>query len=242
MDVGFDLASSLQAVKNANENEWCYAVVGIHPHEVSDIDEMEISLIEGLAKKDKVKAIGEIGLDYHYMHSPKDDQQKWFREQIRLANKLKMPIVIHSREAAKDTMDILIEEGAFSDERKAWFPKRTLSDGIQVDDARVLLHCYSGGVEQGLEYVKLGGTLSMAGPLTYKNNKKGVEVAKQIPIEYLLVETDAPYLTPEPLRGKPNKSPYVEHTARRMAVIKGMDYEEVARITCENAKTFFNIR
>lgn len=242
MDVGCDLSSSLQSVKNAGENEWCYAVVGIHPHEVSDIDEMEISLIEGLAKKEKVQAIGEIGLDYHYMHSTKDDQKKWFREQIRLANKLKMPIVIHSREAAKDTMDILIEEGAFSDERKGWFPKRTLSDGSQVSDARVLLHCYSGGVEQGMEYIKLGGTLSMAGPLTYKNNKKSVEVVKQIPIEYLLVETDAPYLTPEPFRGKPNESPYVEHTARRMAVIKGMDYEEVARITCENAKKFFNIR
>ena len=242
MDVGCDLASSLQSVKNASENEWCYAVVGIHPHEVSDIDEMEISLIEGLAKKGKVQAIGEIGLDYHYMHSPKDEQQKWFREQIRLANKLKMPIVIHSREAAKDTMDILIDEGAFSDERKGWFSKRTLSDGSEVPDARVLLHCFSGGVEQGMEYVKLGGTISMAGPLTYKNNKKSVEVVKQIPIEYLLVETDSPYLTPEPFRGKPNKSPYVEHTARRMAVIKGMDYEEVARITCENAKNFFNIR
>lgn len=242
MDVGCDLASSLQSVKNASENEWCYAVVGIHPHEVSDIDEMEISLIEGLAKKGKVQAIGEIGLDYHYMHSPKDEQQQWFREQIRLANKLKMPIVIHSREAAKDTMDILIEEGAFSDARKGWFPKRTLRDGSEVPDARVLLHCYSGGVEQGMEYVKLGGTISMAGPLTYKNNKKSVEVVKQIPIEYLLVETDSPYLTPEPFRGMPNKSPYVEHTARRMAVIKGMDYEEVARITCENAKNFFNIR
>lgn len=242
MDVAFDLASSLQSVKDAEARDWCYAVVGIHPHETGNIDDMELALIEGLAKKDKVKAIGEIGIDYHYMHSPKEDQQHWFREQIRLANKLKMPIVIHSREASKDTMDILKEEGAFSEERKSWFPERVLQDGTSVGDARVLLHCYSGGAQEALQYVKLGGTISMAGPLTFKNNRKGVEVVEKVPMEYLLVETDAPYLTPEPHRGKPNKSPYVEHTARRMAVIKGLPYEEVARITCENAKRFFNIK
>lgn len=242
MDVGFDLASSAQAVKDARENPWCYAAVGVHPHDAETMDEMELSLIEGLAKKDKVQAIGEIGLDYHYLNSSKEDQHKWFREQIRLANKLKMPIIIHSREASKDTMDILKEEGAFSDERKSFFPERPLQDGSFVPDARVLLHCYSGGAQEALQYVKMGGTISMSGPLTFKNNKKGVEVVERVPIEYLLVETDAPYLTPEPHRGKPNKSVYVEHTARRMAVIKGLSYEEVARITCENAKRFFNIK
>ncbi|XVG96292.1 TatD family hydrolase [Eubacteriales bacterium KG127] len=242
MDVGFDLASSVQAVKDARENPWCYAAVGVHPHDVESTDEMELALIEGLAKKDKVKAIGEIGLDYHYLNSSKDKQKIWFREQIRLANKLKMPIIIHSREASKDTMDILVDEGAFSEERKSYFSQRPLQDGFFAPDARVLLHCYSGGVQEALQYIKLGGTISMAGPLTFKNNKKGVEVVERVPIEYLLVETDSPYLTPEPHRGKPNKSVYLEYTARKMAAIKDMSYVDVAKRTCDNAKRFFNIK
>ncbi|MGF6377067.1 TatD DNase family protein [Clostridiales Family XIII bacterium PM5-7] len=241
MDVGFDLKSSTQAVKDAEQNPWCYAAVGVHPHDAKYMDEMVLELIKGLTKKDKVQAIGEIGLDYHYNHSEKEVQQHWFRRQIQLANELKLPISIHSREADEDTMTILKEEGAFSAERQSWFPKRKGPEGEELPDSRVLMHCFSSSKEMAKQYVKLGATLSIAGPVTYKNNRKTPEVVQEIPIEFLLVETDSPYLTPEPLRGKKNKSPYVEYVVRRIAALKGMEYEDVANITCENAKRFYNI-
>lgn len=250
MDIGFDLASSKLAADHAAKYPWCYAAVGCHPHDTKDMDDMQLTLIKGLAKKQKVMAIGEIGLDFHYDHSPRDIQREWFRKQIQLANQLKMPIVIHSREADQEVMDILKEEGAFSDERKSWFPKRPDPQGYAggrenaaglCDDARVLLHCFSGSKELGKQYVKLGGTLSIAGPVTYKNNRKTVAVVEEIPLDFLLVETDSPYLTPEPLRGKKNMPPLVEHTARKVAEIKGVSLEEVAEKTKENAMRFYGI-
>ncbi len=242
MDVGFDLESSVLAVEHAQANSWCYAAVGYHPHDAKNLDDMTLELIRGLAKKDKVQAIGEIGLDFHYDLSDRDTQRYWFRRQIQLANELRMPIAIHSREADQETMDILKEEGAFSQERQSWFPKRKGTDGQELPDSRVLLHCFSGSRELARQYVKLGATLSVCGPVTFKNNRKTQEVVREIPIEFLLIETDAPYLTPEPFRGRKNKSPYVEHTARKVAELKGISYEEAARITCENAKVFYNIR
>lgn len=241
MDVGFDLPSSLQAVKDAQRLSWCYGAVGVHPHDTKTMDEEMLLLIESLARKDKIQAIGEIGLDFHYNHSEAEEQRCWFRRQIQLANKLRMPIVIHSREADQETMDILKEEGAFRDERCGWFPKRKGPDGTETKDARVLLHCFSGSRELAEQYIKLGATISIAGPVTYKNNRKTTEVVRAVPLEYLLVETDSPYLTPEPHRGKKNKPPYVEYTARRVAAIKEIPYEEVAYRTLENAKVFFNI-
>lgn len=238
MDVGCDLATSKMAVDNANKYDWCYAAVGVHPHDAKTMDDTVLFMIKSLAKKNKVQAIGEIGLDYHYDFSPREEQRQWFRKQIRLANELKLPIIIHSREADQETMDILKEEQAFSETRKSWFPKKPDGTG----DARVLLHCYSGSAEMAEQYIKLGGTISVAGPVTYKNNKKTQKVVETISIDNLLVETDAPYLTPEPHRGKQNKSPYVEHTVRRIALIKDMEFEEVAKATCENAKRFFNIK
>ena len=246
MDVGFDLPSSQQALKDARENIWCYAAVGVHPHDAETMTEEILSAIDELAWQDKVKAIGEIGLDFHYDNSPRDVQEYWFRRQIRLANQLAMPIIIHSREADQKTMDILKEEGAFSQERIAKFHKRQVisDDGTITEekDARVLLHCFSGSSELGRQYIKLGASLSVAGPVTYKNNRKTVDVVREIPIGYLMVETDSPYLTPVPFRGKPNKPIYVEYTARKIAEIKGLSYEKVAEITMENAKRFFNIR
>jgi len=241
MDIGFDLESSFKAAAHAKRLPWCYAAVGVHPHDTKSMDEDVFSMIKGLAGKDKVKAIGEIGLDFHYNHSEQDIQEYWFRRQIQLANELRLPIVIHSRDADQRTMDILKEEKAFSEERCGWFPKRKEIGGFPSKDARVLLHCFSGSCQLGQQYVKLGATLSIAGPITYKNNRKTVEVAEKIPIEYLLAETDSPYLTPVPFRGKPNKSPYVEYTVRKIAEIKGLSYEETARTTLENAKAFFNI-
>lgn len=247
MDIGFDLASSKLAVDHAAKYPWCYAAVGCHPHDTKDMDDMQLAMIKGLAKKPKVMAIGEIGLDFHYDHSPRDIQREWFRKQIRLANELKMPIAIHSREADQEVMDILKEEGAFSEERKSWFPKRPDPEGYgggkdgSCADARVLLHCFSSSAELGRQYVKLGGTLSIAGPVTYKNNRKTVGVVQEVPIDFLLVETDSPYLTPEPFRGKKNNPAMVEYTAQKVAEIKGISVEEAAAVTKANAMRFYGI-
>ena len=247
MDIGFDLPSSKLAVDHAAKYPWCYAAVGCHPHDTDSMDDMQLALIKGLAKKKKVMAIGEIGLDFHYDHSPRDVQREWFRRQIRLANELKMPIAIHSREADQEVLDILKEEGAFSDERKSWFPERPDTTGYvskqpgTCKDARVLLHCLSGSAELGSQYVKLGATISIAGPVTYKNNRKTVGVVAELPLDFLLVETDSPYLTPEPFRGKKNDPSKVEYTARKVAEIKGLSLEEVAAKTKENAMRFYGI-
>ena len=305
MDIGFDPASSAVAARHANTYPWCYAAVGCHPHDAKIMDQDQLALIRQLAAAPKVRAIGEIGLDFHYDLSDRDVQREWFRRQIRLANELKMPICIHAREADQEVMDILIEEGAFSEERRGWFPKRpdptgfckgrsagwwpaeddkdeqpvSGEDAVQANtgtdtaqanigtdtaqanigtdtaqanigadtasgftgDARVLLHCFSGSAELGKQYVRMGATLSIAGPVTYKNNKKTVAVAEQIPIDFLLVETDSPYLSPVPLRGKPNTPPNVEHTARKIAEIKEMSFEDVAAKTKENAMRFYGI-
>ncbi|HML36548.1 MAG TPA: TatD family hydrolase [Bacillota bacterium] len=230
MDIGFDLASSVMAVEHANKYPWCYAVVGCHPHDTKTMDEATLEMFRGLAKKPKVKAIGEIGLDYHYNHSEKDVQQYWFRRQIQLALEFNMPIVIHDREANDDVMHILKEEGVFARARIE-----------KLGDAKLLLHCFSGSKELAQQYIKLGATISIAGPVTYKNARKSVEVVQEIPLDHLLIETDSPYLTPEPHRGKRNQPDYVEYTARKIAEIKGISYEEVARITRNNAKKFFSI-
>lgn len=258
-DIGYDLASSKLAVEHAARYPWCYAVVGCHPHDARSMDDMELAMYKGLARKKKVVAIGEIGLDFHYDHSPRDIQREWFRRQIRLANQLKMPIVIHSREADQETMDILKEEGAFSEERKSWFPKRPDPSGYTLkkndaakktpddpadhmaEDARVLIHCFSGSAELAAQYIKLGATISVAGPVTYKNNRKTVAVVTEVPMDFLLVETDSPYLSPEPLRGRRNMSPNVKYTAQKVAEIKDMTLEEVAAKTKENAMRFYGI-
>ena len=258
-DIGYDLASSKLAVEHAARYPWCYAVVGCHPHDAKSMDDMELAMYKGLARKKKVVAIGEIGLDFHYDHSPRDIQREWFRRQIRMANQLKMPIVIHSREADQETMDILKEEGAFSEERKSWFPKRPDPSGYTLkkseaakktpddpadhmaDDARVLIHCFSGSAELAAQYVKLGATISVAGPVTYKNNRKTVAVVTEVPMVFLLVETDSPYLSPEPLRGRRNMSPNVKYTAQKVAEIKEMTLEVVSANTIENAMRFYGI-
>lgn len=231
MDIGCDLASSVKAVENARKYSWCYAAVGCHPHDAKTMDESMLLMFKGLAKKEKVQAIGEIGLDYHYDHSDRETQKFWFARQIQLALELKMPIIIHDREANDDVMRILKEEGVFSKERRDQF------DG----DAKLLLHCFSGSKELAEQYLKLGATLSIAGPITYKNARKGIEVVQAIPLDRLLIETDSPYLTPEPLRGKRNMPPYVQYTAAKIAEIKEISYEEVMEKTCCNAKKFFDI-
>lgn len=221
MNPGASYESSVRAVELSEKYDMVYAAVGVHPHDADTVDEMMLSLIKALARKKKVMAIGEIGLDYHYEYSPRDVQKKVFIDQIRLAKSLKLPIIIHDREANDDVMRILKEENAF--------------------ETGVLMHCFSGSAELARQYVKLGAYLSIAGPLTFKNNRKTVEVVETVPLDRLFVETDSPFLTPVPYRGKRNEPAYVQYVADKIAEIKGLTYQEVVDATKENACNFFKI-
>lgn len=221
MNPGADLRSSLKAVELAAQYDMIYAAVGVHPHDAKDMDDVTLLLLKDLARKPKVMAIGEIGLDFHYDHSPRDVQRQVFRDQIQLARELKLPVIIHDREANEEVFNILREERAF--------------------EVGVVMHCYSGSAELARQYVKLGAYISIAGPITYPNARKTVEVVERIPLEHLFIETDCPYLTPVPFRGKRNEPAYVYHVAEKIAEIKKISFEEAAAQTAENAKRFFNI-
>lgn len=237
IDAGDSLSSSIRGLANAHRYSFCYAAVGIHPEHAKDATDEMLMRIAELAKDEKCVAIGEIGLDFHYGKEYKEEQIELFRKQINLALEMNLPIMIHSRDADKLTMDILKEEGAFD-------RKRTDGFGMvgSYPDARVQLHCYSGSVELAMEYVRLGATISIGGPVTFKNGKKAALVVRNVPIERLLSETDSPFLTPEPFRGKKNKSQYVEHVVRRMAVLKGIEYEVAAKALLMNGIRFFGIK
>lgn len=205
----------------ANEFKNIYAAIGIHPHDAKDIDEDFIKELENHAKNQKVVAIGEIGLDYYHNFSPRDTQKFWFKRQISLAKDLKMPIIIHDREAHQDVLDIIKSE--------------------EAKEVGGVFHCFSGSIEMAKEVLKNNFYISLAGPITFKNSRKAVKVAEYVPIDQLLIETDSPYLTPEPYRGKRNYSAYVKFVAQKIADIKGMELEEVAKKTTDNAKKLFGI-
>ncbi|MCL1895493.1 MAG: TatD family hydrolase [Clostridiales bacterium] len=238
LDVGFDIRSSRQAVCDAGERQWCYAAAGVHPHDADGFSDDGMRELKELLKAPKVVALGETGLDYYRDLSPRDVQREVFRRQIRLALDEGLPLIIHDRESGGDTIKILKEEEAFSEARRSAFPPNPETG---TPDARVLLHCFSGSAEQAIEYIGLGCTISVAGPITYKNNKKTVRVAQEIPLSHLLIETDSPFLTPEPFRGRPNEPANVEYVARKVAELRGVSYEEIADATLANAKRFFGI-
>lgn len=198
-----------------------YISVGVHPHEVKDLDDADMDIIKQACKREKVKAIGEIGLDYFYDNSPRDLQKKWFARQIELAKEVNLPIVIHDRDAHADTMDIL---------RKA--------DITKIGGE---FHCYAGSVEMAREILNWGMYIAFGGTLTFKNARKTIEVAEYVPLDRILLETDSPYLTPEPHRGERNSSLCLKYVAEKLAEIKGVSVEEVERITTENAKKCFRI-
>ncbi len=198
-----------------------YGMLGIHPSEVKSWDDSFNEKIKNYAKNSKIVAIGEIGLDYYWDKSFNDLQKKVFIKQIKLANELNLPIDIHDREAHKDTYDIIQEHN---------------------NGSKVIMHCFSGSVEFARECVKAGFYLGIGGVVTFKNAVKMKEVAKDVPLERILLETDAPYLTPVPFRGKENQPAYVKYVAEEIASLRGISVEEVAQITTENAKTVFNIK
>ncbi len=223
INVGADIESSKKAVMLAKEYDTIYAAVGVHPHDAKDIDSNTLDILRELSKEEKVVAIGEIGLDYYYDNSPRELQKQWFREQIKLAKQLDLPIIVHSRDASQDVFDIISEE----------------SEGRKL---RGVIHCFSESLEMALEYIKLGFYISLGGPVTFKNARVPKEVAKEVPLEKLLIETDSPYLTPQPHRGKRNEPKNVRYVAETIANLKGISYEKVKNATNQNTKMLFNIK
>lgn len=219
--VGFDRPTIERAMELADQYSFIYAAVGWHPVDAVHMTDEDLSMIERLAAHPKVVALGEMGLDYYWDQSPKDIQKEVFRKQIRLAKKVKLPIIIHNRDATADIVHILQEE--------------------QAAEVGGVMHCFSGSIEVARQCMDMNFYISFGGPVTFKNAKKPKEVAKEIPLDRLLIETDCPYLTPHPFRGKRNEPSYVKYVAEAIAELKGLSFEEVAQKTSDNAKRLFGI-
>lgn len=217
--VGYDLASSVSAVQAAQNFEGCRSAVGIHPHDATQCDPAALLRLKELASQPSVVAIGEIGLDYYRNLSPKDAQQRSFEKQIQLALGLNLPVIIHCRNAYDDLLD-----------RLARYPLR----GV--------LHCFSGELHHAWRAIEMGWYLGIGGVVTFKNAHTLREVVRQTPLERLLLETDAPYLTPMPHRGKRNEPAYIPLIAAQVAAIKGEPIEQIAHITTRNASELFGLR
>lgn len=217
--VASDVESLDEVVKIAEQYPMVYATVGIHPHDAKDFNDKVLKKIFELSRHPKVIAIGEIGLDYHYDNSPREAQKSAFVRQLELARDLGLPVVVHSREAFDDTIKILKESGV----------------------SRGVLHCFSGNLSQAKKAIELGFLISISGVVTFKNAKKIKEVAQFVPDDYLLIETDAPYLAPEPMRGKGNEPAFLIYTARELAELRGLTVEDIDRITTVNTYKLFQI-
>ena len=220
VNPGCDLESSRQAVALAERFPHVYAAVGIHPSDCGGCGETEFEELKALCRHEKVVAIGEIGLDYYWQDNPpREFQQMVFRRQIELALALDLPIIVHDREAHGDSLALVLEYPAL----------------------RGVFHCFSGSPEMAEALIKRGWYLGIDGPITYKNARKALEVIDWLPMDRIMIETDSPYLTPEPFRGKRNDSGYVHLVAETIAQVKGVPPEEVAAVTLENGRRFFGI-
>lgn len=213
--VGYDVETSLKAVEIASNFDCIYAAVGIHPSEVKKAKISDLEIVEKCIKNKKVVAIGEIGLDYHWDQDNKEYQKRFFIEQLKLANKYNLPVVIHSRDAAQDTYDILKEN------------KKYYQKGI--------MHCYSYSLEMAKLFIGLNFKIAFGGALTFLNAKENKEIVKSLDINDLLIETDAPYLTPHPFRGQLNEPKYIQLVAEEMARLKNTSVENIAKTTYDNA-------
>lgn len=219
VDPGCDLISSKAAIELSNRYEFVYAAVGWHPEDMDKLSDEAYAEMEKLAEHPKCVAIGEIGLDYYWDASHKEEQKALFRRQIELALKLNKPVIIHDREAHGDSFDIVCD-----------YP-----------ELRGVFHCYSGSVEMAQELLKRGWYLGFDGPITYKNARKALEVLESCPLDRIVIETDSPYLTPVPNRGKRNDSRQLEFVVAKIAEVKGISPEEIADITMANGRRLFGI-
>ncbi len=220
VNICADWDSVTEVVEMVQNYPFMYSAVGLHPDEVGDLDEERFEFLKTQCQKEKVVAVGEIGLDYYWDNESHDLQKKWFVRQLELARELSLPVIIHSRDAAEDTLQIMKEH----------------AQGL-----RGVIHCFSYSKELAEEYVKMGFYIGIGGVVTFKNGKKLKEVAEVVPLERILLETDCPYLAPEPYRGKRNSSIYIPHIAQAIADIKGCTFEEVVAQTEANGKELFNI-
>ena len=221
MNIGASLEDSVASVEIANTYDFIYATVGVHPGVAETMNDQVLEQLRLLALNNpKVRAIGEIGLDYHYEGYDAKVQENCFRKQIALAKELDMPIVVHDRDSKGNAIAILKEEG--------------VTNGV--------MHCFSGSAETAKELVKMGFMVSFTGVLTFKNARRAIEACSVVPLERLMIETDCPYMAPEPHRGERNFSGYVGYVAEKMAEIKGVSREELERITTENALRFYGIK
>lgn len=219
INAGASIASSEAGIALAQNYEFIYAACGVHPHDVATMNSDDINRLKTMATHKKVVAIGEIGLDYYYDNVDRELQKHWFKQQLILAQEVNLPVIIHSREASKDTFDLMSE---------------TKSERVGG-----VIHCFSGSLETAKKYVELGYFLGIGGVITFKNAKKLIEVVENIPLEYLLVETDAPYLAPIPYRGQRNDSRFIPPIIQRIAQIKNIDPTLVEDVTYENGKRLF---
>ena len=219
LNPGYDLPSSRMAAGLAEDYAYIYAAVGVHPHDSGGMADGDIERLEMLTRRPKVVAVGEIGLDYHYDHSPRDVQRQRFREQMALARCVGLPAIIHQREAAADTLEILRD-----------YP-----------DMSGVVHCFSGSLEVAREVLDMGWYISFTGVITYKNAHKSHEIIRAMPRERLMLETDAPYMSPEPHRGRRNSSLYMPEIVGAVAELWDVSTEEAAAQTLENGKRCFRI-
>lgn len=219
--VGFDESTIIRAIELVERYDMLYAAVGWHPVDAIDMKDEHLRWLEELSAHPKVVALGEMGLDYHWDKSPKEIQKEVFRKQIRLAKKVKIPIIIHNREADQDIVDLLKEE--------------------EASEVGGIMHCFGGSIEIAKQCLAMNFYISFGGPVTFKNAKRPKEVAKEVPLDRLLVETDCPYLAPHPNRGKRNEPAYVKLVAEQIAELREMSYEELTTQTMLNAKKLFGI-
>ena len=219
--VGFDTKTIERTMKLIDQYDFIYGIIGWHPVDAIDCTDERLEWIESLSKHPKIIGIGEMGLDYHWDKSPKDIQKDVFRKQIALAKRVQLPIIIHNREATQDCVDILKEENA--------------------SEVGGIMHSFSGSNEIADEILKMNFYVSLGGPVTFKNVKQPKEVAKHVPLDRLLVETDAPFLSPHPYRGKRNEPARVKLVAEQIAELRGLTYEEVCEATTENAERLFKL-
>lgn len=217
INVGCDMKSSRESIKMAEKYDYIYAAVGVHPHDAENMKESDLDEIRQMSNHKKVVAIGEIGLDFYYDNSPRDIQRYWFKRQLEIVKELNKPVIIHSRDASQETFDIIKESG--------------VKKGV--------IHCYSGSAQMAMDYTKMGFYIGVGGVVTFSNAKKLVEVVETIQLEQILIETDSPYLSPIPNRGKRNDSRNLQFVVEKIAKIKDISPEKVANITKLNAKQLF---
>ncbi len=221
VNIGASIASTKTSLELAERYPFIYAAAGVHPSETAELDEEKMNWLAEMCAHPKIVAVGEIGLDYHWDEPEREVQKRWFREQIRLALRVKLPIVVHSRDAAKDTLDIIKEEKAA--------------------EAGGVIHCFSYGVEVAREYLDMGFYLGVGGVLTFKNAKKLKEVVAYMPADRILLETDCPYMAPTPHRGERNSSLYLPLVVKAVSEIKGIPEEEVVAVTEANARRMYRL-